>query len=507
MTERIDRSEQRLRELGYKQELKRELTSFTNFSVSFSIVSILTGLTSLYGTALNSGGPAVIIWGWVFVSIMSMCVAASMAEICSSYPTSGGLYYWSSKLAGEHGPFYAWITGWWNLLGQFGCTAGIDFGLALLLSSVISLKTGWAYERWHVVLIYFAILIIHGLINTFLVRHIAAMNTASVWVHIGGVVIILVSILVKTENKASASFVFTHFINNTGWSSTVYVVLLGLLQSQFTMTGYDASAHMTEETMNADVAGPVGIMMAVSVSFVAGLGYLLALTFGIQNLDHVLNAKSGNPIVQIFLDSVGDTGALLLLIILLLAQFFCGSASVTANSPMPGSKYFHQIHPTLKSPVWGVWLSCFVSALLGLLYLVNAAAFSAITSIATIGLYISYGLPTFCRITYSRNTFEDGPISLGRFSLPIGIISCVWIVIITVLFILPGTSPVTAQNMNYTIVIVLAAAIFIFGNWYFNARHWFKGPVANIDIEEQQHVPGDKMEIEEKVAVGKEEIQ
>jgi amino acid transporter len=163
-----------------------------------------------------------------------------------------------------------------------------------------------------VVLIYFAILIVHGLINTFLVRYIAVMNTASVWVHIGGVVIILVSILVKTENKASASFVFTHFINNTGWSSTVYVVLLGLLQSQFTMTGYDASAHMTEETMNADVAGPVGIMMAVGVSFVAGLGYLLALTFGIQDLDRVLNPESGNPIVQIFLDSVGDTGALLL---------------------------------------------------------------------------------------------------------------------------------------------------------------------------------------------------
>ncbi|KAG0258202.1 hypothetical protein BG011_003435 [Mortierella polycephala] len=220
---KIDRSEQRLRELGYKQELKRELTSFTNFSVSFSIVSILTGLTSLYGTALNSGGPAVIIWGWVFVSAMSMCVAASMAEICSSYPTSGGLYFWSSKLAGDKGPFYAWVTGWWNLLGQFGCTAGIDFGLAILLCSVISLGNGWEYERWHVVLIYFMIVIIHGLINTFMVRLIALMNTISVWVHIGGVVIILVTLLVKTKNKASASFVFTQFINNTGWTSSVYV--------------------------------------------------------------------------------------------------------------------------------------------------------------------------------------------------------------------------------------------------------------------------------------------
>ncbi|KAI8597106.1 amino acid transporter [Dissophora ornata] len=494
---KVDRSEQRLRELGYKQELKRELTSFTNFSVSFSVVSILTGLTSLYGTALNSGGPAVIIWGWVFVSAMSMCVAAAMAEICSSYPTSGGLYYWSSKLGGKHGPFYAWVTGWWNLLGQFGCTAGIDFGLALLLCSVISLETGWVYERWQVVLIYFVILIIHGLINTFLVKLIAIMNTISVWVHIGGVIIILVTLLVKTEHKASASFVFTGFVNNTGWSSSVYVVLLGLLQSQFTMTGYDASAHMTEETKNADVAGPVGILMAVGVSFVAGLGYLLALTFGIQDLDTVLNTPTGNPIAQIFLDSVGETGALLLLIILLLAQFFCGNASVTANSrmiyafsrdgAMPGSKYLHRIHPTLNSPVWAIWLSCFVSALLGLLYLANAVAFSAITSIATIGLYISYGLPTFCRLVYARDTFEPGPISLGRFSFPIGVIACVWIVLITILFILPGTAPVTAANMNYTIVIVAASAFYIFGNWYFNARHWFKGPVSNIDIEDNEN--------------------
>ncbi|KAG0289423.1 hypothetical protein BGZ98_003829 [Dissophora globulifera] len=494
---KVDRSEQRLRELGYKQELKRELTSFTNFSVSFSVVSILTGLTSLYGTALNSGGPAVIIWGWVFVSAMSMCVAAAMAEICSSYPTSGGLYYWSSKLAGRHGPFYAWVTGWWNLLGQFGCTAGIDFGLAILLCSVISLANGWVYERWHVVLIYFLILIIHGLINTFLVRLIAIMNTISVWVHIGGVVIILVTLLVKAEHKASASFVFTSFVNNTGWSSSVYVVLLGLLQSQFTMTGYDASAHMTEETKNADVAGPVGILMAVGVSFVAGLGYLLALTFGIQNLDEVLGTTTGSPIAQIFLDAVGETGALLLLVILLIAQFFCGNASVTANSrmiyafsrdgAMPGSKYLHRIHPTLKSPIWGIWLSCFVSALLGLLYLINVVAFSAITSIATIGLYISYGLPTFCRLVYARDSFEPGPISLGRFSNPIGIIACVWIVIITVLFVLPPASPVTPLSMNYTVVIVAASAFYIFGNWYFNARHWFKGPVSNIDLEDNEH--------------------
>ncbi|KAG0241780.1 hypothetical protein BGX31_000891 [Mortierella sp. GBA43] len=291
------------------------------------------------------------------------------------------------------------------------------------------------------------------------------------------------------------------------------------LSSTFCPPIDDASAHMTEETKNADVAGPIGILMAVGVSFLAGLGYLLALTFGIQDLDRVIGTSIGSPITQIFVDAAGETGAVLLLVILLVAQFFCGNASVTANSrmiyafsrdgAMPGSKYLHRIHPTLKSPIWGTWLSCFVAALLGLLYLADDVAFSAITSIATIGLYISYGLPTFCRLVYARDTFETGPVSLGRLSIPIGIISCVWIVLITILFILPTMSPVDAKNMNYTVVIVTAAAIYIFGNWYFNARHWFKGPVSNIDIEDNEHdfvagslqkqevVGADKAEIDE----------
>ncbi|KAF9158651.1 hypothetical protein DFQ26_007384 [Actinomortierella ambigua] len=502
--------EQRLRELGYKQELKRELTSFTNFSVSFSVISILTGLSSLYGVGLNTGGPAVIIFGWIVVSFMTFLVALSMAEICSSYPVSSGLYFWSSRLAGDRGPFFAWITGWMNLVGEVAVTAGIDFGLAMLLCSVVSLGTGWVYERWHVVLVYWALLIVHASINTFAVKLIGILNTISVWVHIGGVIIILAVLAAKTPNKPTAEWVFTTFINNTGWDSPVYVALIGLLQSQFTMTGYDASAHMSEETKNSAVSSPVGILMAVGVSFVAGLAYLLALTFSIQDLDKVLNSSTGNAITQIFLDSVGQTGAILLLCILLLAQFFCGNASVTANSRMiyafsrdnalPGSKYLHRIHPTLKVPVNAVWLAAFLAGLLGILHIINQYAFPAITSIATIALYISYVIPTFCRITYSRNTFERGPIHLGPFSTVIGAAACIWVAFITVLFVLPGSYPVTTQNMNWTIVILAAAVIFVLAYWQISAHKWFKGPQSNVDLEESQFHASD-MDVKEKDVV------
>ncbi|KAF9974567.1 hypothetical protein BGZ73_002002 [Actinomortierella ambigua] len=468
--------EQRLRELGYKQELKRELTSFTNFSVSFSVISILTGLSSLYGVGLNSGGPAVIIYGWIVVSFMTFLVALS----------------------------------WMNLVGEVAVTAGIDFGLAMLLCSVVSLGTGWVYERWHVVMVYWALLIVHASINTFAVKLIGILNTISVWVHIGGVIIILAVLAAKTPNKPTAEWVFTTFVNNTGWDSPVYVALIGLLQSQFTMTGYDASAHMSEETKNSAVSSPVGILMAVGVSFVAGLAYLLSLTFSIQNLDTVLTSSTGNAITQIFLDSVGQTGAILLLCILLLAQFFCGNASVTANSRMiyafsrdnalPGSKYLHRIHPNFKVPVNAVWLAAFLAGLLGILHIINQYAFPAITSIATIALYISYVIPTFCRITYSRNTFERGPIHLGPFSTIIGTVACVWVAFITVLFVLPGSYPVTTQNMNWTIVILAAAVIFVLTYWKVSAHKWFKGPQSNVDLEESQF-HASELDVKEKEVI------
>jgi amino acid transporter len=126
----LDDDERRLHEMGYAQELRRTMSGFSNFAVSFTIISILSGCLTLYGFGLNTGGPAVIVWGWPFVGIMTLFVGLAMAEVCSSFPTAGGLYYWSAKLAASNGPAWSWFTGWFNFLGQVAVTAGIDFGAA-----------------------------------------------------------------------------------------------------------------------------------------------------------------------------------------------------------------------------------------------------------------------------------------------------------------------------------------------------------------------------------------
>lgn len=492
--------EQRLHELGYAQELARTMSGFSNFAVSFTIISILSGALTLYGFGLNTGGPVMIVWGWPVVGLMTLLVALAMAEVCSSYPTAGGLYYWAAKLSPEHGAAWSWFTGWFNFLGQVAVTAGIDFGAATFLNAYLDLQFGFAATPGHTVLLFGLVLLLHAVLNISGVRLVARLNDISVWWHIVGVLVIVGALVLVPDRHQSTSFVFTHFVNNTGWSSTVYVAMLGLLLAQYTFTGFDASAHMTEETKNADVAGPRGIVMSVVVSLVAGWVLLIGITYAIQSYDSATGTETGVPPAQVFIDAVGETGGKLLLLIAIGAQLFCGMASVTANSRMiyafsrdgalPGSRLWHQINPKTRTPTNAIWLAAGGAFLLGLPYLFNATAFFAITSIAVIGLFIAYVMPVFLRLRLG-DQFQRGPWHLGRWSRPIGTAAVLWVAFISVLFMLPTTSPVTRETFNYTPIAVLVVLGFAGGWWLLSARHWFTGPKVQGSPEELAAVEAD----------------
>ncbi|MFJ7250209.1 amino acid permease [Kitasatospora sp. NPDC098652] len=483
----VSADEQRLRELGYTQELARSMSGFSNFAVSFSIVSILSGCLTLYGTGMKTGGPALIIWGWPVVGLLTLCVGLAMAEICSSYPTAGGLYYWSAKLtrSRSHGPAWSWFTGWFNFLGQVAVTASVDYGAAFFTNAFLDLRFGVAATPAHTMEIFAVILVVHGLLNTFGVRLVAVLNSVSVWWHLIGVAIIVGALALLPERHASASFVFTEFVNQTGFHSQFYVAMLGLLMAQYTLTGYDASAHMTEETQDAARSGPRGIVNAITVSLVAGWILLLGITFAIRDYDGALNSDTQVPPAQIFIDAIGSGGAQFLLLIVIGAQFFCGMASVTANSRMiyafsrdgalPGSRLWHRISPRTQTPTNAVWLATGGALLLGLPALWNNTAYTAVTSISVIGLYLSYVIPVYLRLRQGED-FPRGPWHLGRWSRPIGVVAVVWTAVITVLFMLPTASPITVDSFNYTPVAVAVVVGFAGIWWLASARHWFTGP-------------------------------
>jgi amino acid permease (GABA permease) len=487
----LSSDEETLHRLGYAQELRRRMSGFSNFAVSFTIISILSGCLTLYSFGMNTGGPVEIVWGWPFVGIMTLFVGLAMAEVCSSFPTAGGLYYWSAKLAKRNGPAWSWFTGWFNFLGQVAVTAGIDFGAAFFINAFLNLQFGLGLAPWETIVIFGLVLLLHGLLNQFGIKLVSLLNDISVWWHITGVLIIVGVLVFAPSHHESASFVFTKFVNNTGWHSSLYVVLIGLLLAQYTFTGYDASAHMTEETHNAARSGPRGIVMSIIVSLFAGWVLLIGVTYAIQNYTKEVGATVAPA--QIFVDAIGATGGKLLLLIAIGAQLFCGMSSVTANSRMiyafsrdgavPGSGLWHQVNKRTRTPTNAIWLAAGFAFVLGLPYLWNNTAYAAVTSIAVIGLYIAYVLPTFLRLRQG-DSFQRGPWHLGRWSYPVGIVAVSWVVIITILFMLPTTSPITVKNFNYTIVAVVVVVGFAGIYWLVSAKNWFTGPKVQGSAEE-----------------------
>src|SRR5262245_42003251 len=326
-----------LHKLGYAQELFRAMGGFQNFAISFTIISILAGCLTSYFIAFNNGGPIAISWGWLWVGLMSTIIALAMAEIASAYPTAGGLYYWSSKLGS---PAWGWFTGWFNLVGQIAVTAAIGYGLAIFATSLLNLLFDYPNTREWTFLSYSLVMLIAVRVHMFKVSITAMLNTISAYWHMVGVAFIVLVLIIVPDHHQSVGYVFTETINNSGFSGSNfgsivfwYVFGLGLLMSQYTITGFDASAHMAEETHDASRMAAVGMYTSVVASVVFGWILLLAVTFAIPDTQGVLDAVAG-AVTYIWTGSMSQNWAEILLFICCVAQMFCLTASVTSASRM-----------------------------------------------------------------------------------------------------------------------------------------------------------------------------
>jgi amino acid permease (GABA permease) len=476
-----------LAKLGYKQELRRGMSGFSNFAVSFSIISILAGCITSYSIALNSGGPAAINLGWPIVGLFVLCVALGMAEVCSRYPTAGGLYFWAGRLAKRNKKVWAWYVGWFNILGEVAVTAAIDFGGATTMMAFASLTFGVTPTPMKTFILFIVLIVIHGLLNTFGVSLVSLLSNISAWWHIVGVLIIVAVLWIVPTSHQSFSWTMTSFHNSTGWSFGPYVFLMGLLMSQYTYTGYDASAHVAEETKGAALAAPKGIVMSVVISIIGGWILLFSITAAIQNgtnagLIKLAATSTGLPPAQIFLDALSNpTLAKFLLFIVCGAQFFCGMASVTANSRMsfafsrdnalPGSRHWAKVNPRTGTPTNSIWLCVVAAIVLTSPALFSTTAYLAVTSIAVIGLYVAYVTPVLLRRL--NKDFTPGPWSLGKWSAPIGWIAIVWVVFICILFILPPLAPITVDAFNYAPIAVIVVAGLATILWFTSGRKKF----------------------------------
>ena len=497
-----DKDRRMLHALGYAQELSRSMGGFSNFAISFTIISILSGTLTLYGTGLNYGGPVMEAYGWPVVSVFVIIVGLGMAEIASKYPTAGGLYYWASKMGG---PVWGWFTGWFNLIGQIAITAGIDYGAATFTDALLQLLWPGTFKgtQHEIVYVYAVILALHAVMNIFSVKLVAFLNDVSVWWHVAGVLIIVGFLIFKPSHHQSFNYVFGHTINNSGFGHSWlwFVLLLGLLQAQYTYTGYDASAHMSEETKDASRSAARGVIGSIVVSAVFGYILALGVTFAIQNQGATTGA-GGFAVKQVFLDSLGSGAAKFVLFICVGAQFYCGMSSITSASRMmyafsrdgavPGHALWRRLNRERVPYMAAIAIAvlAFLCAFPAYFGTNGVVAYVAVTSIATIGLYIAYAIPIYLRLRMG-DAWEPGEWTLGRHYKWIGWTAVIWVAFISILFILP-TSPAgvpwrsgfTWVSFNYAIIAVVGTLLLVGGWWVMSASKWFKGPVAQGTAEE-----------------------
>ncbi|CAB4700950.1 MAG: amino acid permease [Actinobacteria bacterium] len=533
MSDNIDHDRDHLHNLGYAQELRRGLGGFSNFAISFSIISILAGGMTSYWLGMVTGGPRVIMVGWVVVGFFALLVGMAMGEICSAYPTAGGLYYWSAKLARKNGPRWAWFTGWFNLIGQIGVIASVDYALAIFIGYFVRMfDDTFKLTALTVFGIYLLVLLAHAVLNIVGVKLVKILGDVSVWWHVIGVAVIF-GVLMFSSKPGQRGL--GHLFDSappglTGWTGgtfvTIYLFALGLLLAQYTITGFDASAHVSEETVGARTEAPKAIVRAIYISAIAGFLLNLAMNkvlpkdpdayaaiaFGGGNDTFLVNAAP-----RLLSSAVGDATAKLLVLIAIVAQFFCGMASVTANSRMiyafsrdgalPGSKFWHKINPKTRTPTNSIWLGVGLSAIVGALSLYQkggySTAFFAMTGICVIGLYIAYAIPIYLRLT--NPDFQTGPWNLkGKHKL-VGWTSLIWIGFITILFFAPlfwpfwkfwgkdnailnadGTESgfFKQNNVNFTAPLIIGSFIVIALYWAFSGRKWFTGPKVQGTPEE-----------------------
>ncbi|WP_405931558.1 amino acid permease [Streptomyces sp. NBC_00827] len=464
---------------------------FGNFALSFSIISVLSGCMTLFGFGLITGGPAVMLWGWVVVGLMVLAVGAALAEVTSAYPVSGALYFMASKLGG---PRWGYATGWLNLLGLLGGMAGGCYGIALFTGAWLNLQWGFTPTPEKTLGIFAVILLLLATLNLFGVRLVNLLNSISVWWHVTGVAVIVGALAFVPSHHQSPGFVFGEFSNHTGWSNPLYVGLLGLLLAQYTFSGYDASAHLSEETVHAQVSAARGIVFSIFWSWVVGFVLLAGMLFAIQDYAGTVGSATGVPPAQIFLDALGPTAAKALLLVVIVAQLFCANAGLASASRMvfafsrdgalPFSNTWRRLSRT-KTPVPAVWLAVVVPFVLALPSLYSTTAYTAITSINVIGITPAYAIPIYLRLR-AGNRFVRGPWHLGNWSKPIGWTAVGWVGFVTVLFCLPQTRPeggglVSVDTFNYASIALVSVLALAWISWRFKGRRSYEVPVQNFD--------------------------
>lgn len=472
-----------LHRMGYAQELARRMHVFSNFAISFSIICILAGGITSFQVGYSTTGGFGIGVGWLVGGAFALIVACSMAQIASAYPTAGGLYHWSSILGGRG---WGWATAWVNLLGLIFVVASVNVGVytlftQLILTNILHLDVShWGALQQAIAVV--LITVSQALFNHFGIRLTTRLTDFSGYL-IFAVAILLTAVMLFSAPHLDFARLFTP-VNYTGHpggdvvphtNSLALAFALGLLLPLYTVTGFDASAHTAEETVDARRAVPKGMINAVVWSVI--FGYAMTCSFVLAMPDPAKAAADGPNVFFNLLAGLPIPTALkdLLYVGIVLANYLCALAGLTSCSRMVfafsrdgglwGSRLWRHVDPRYRTPVPAIWLS----AALAIAATLYSPAFTALAAGCAVFLYVSYVMPVAAGIfAEGRRWTEFGPFRLGALSKPFAVLSVLGVLVLCWIGIQPPNDILDSYAIGLIVLLVLG--------WFLVERRRFPGP-------------------------------
>ncbi|EME83304.1 uncharacterized protein MYCFIDRAFT_72235 [Pseudocercospora fijiensis CIRAD86] len=494
----LEQGESALAVLGYTQELKRNRSMVTLLFQSLAIAAIPYGEGGPLISAIYGGGQLSIFVGWIVVLILDECIAVSLGELASRYPTSGGPQYWAFQVAPKFKTVFAYITGWVWLIGNWTITLSVNFGFASLISGTIAMyHPDFVLDDWQLLLVFYAVTLLTFVICCFFNDYLPMVDTVCAGFTVLSILIILIGLSVKAEaGRNSAAVALGNYDTSfSGWGG--FTFFIGLLPAAYTFSALGMISSMAEECRDPTVKVPRAISLCIPVGGIWGIFFILPINFTMPPLEDVIGAPAGQALPYIFFRVMGSPGGGLALIFFVLCITVLCSISITVaasrttwafarDDAIPGAKLWAKVDKRLDVPVNALILVTVIQMLLGLINLGSTSAFTAFISVGVQALALAYAIPIGLSLLTGRKA-----VSQARWKLQYGlglvcnVIALAWIAFELVLFSMPTALPVTEVSMNYASVVLVGFGT-IAAAWYaIHSRKSYKGPPASeglIDI-------------------------
>lgn len=479
--------------LGKKQVLRRNFNFITMLGFASTCIASWEGILTYLGFALIDGGTPLLFWGFIVCAIGQTLVYASLAEMASMSPTAGGQYHWVSEFAPPRlQKVLSYYAGWLTAIGWQVYLASVCFLVGTIIQGLIALNNPtYGYERWHGTLLAIAVVVFSIVFNTSLASQLPKIELAALALHITGFLAVVITLLAMAP-KSSASTALLDFQNNGGWPTTGLSAMIGLLTPQAVLIGYDCSVHMSEEIRDASLTVPRALMASVllNVTLVFVVIITVCFTIGPDPIT-LLDGPSGYPFIELFHNATGSLAAastLATVVAVMLA--FCAISEVAACSRqiwsfardrgLPLSGFLSHVSPRWNIPLRAVAVSLAISALLSLINIGSSVALNAITSLGAVAVLCSYFLTIACLVS-RRLRGPELPArrwSLGGFGMAANVAALVFLLPLIFFLTWPLTTPVTAEGMNWSSVMLVGVLVLATLHYVVKARHVYEGPVV-----------------------------